>query len=69
MPQAQAIEELEIKLSFQDQLIDTLNHQVTEQELRLMSIERKLQALIELVRSIDTGAQSSAAKTELPPHY
>jgi SlyX protein len=65
------IEELEIKLSFQDELIGVLNQQVSTQELRLLTLERKLQVLAEMLLNLDSGASSTgtSAKAEVPPHY
>jgi SlyX protein len=65
------IEELEIKLSFQDELIGVLNQQVSAQELRLIALERKLQVLAEMLLNIDSspGSAGSSAKAEVPPHY
>jgi SlyX protein len=64
------IEELEIKLSFQDELIGVLNQQVSAQELRLITLERKLQVLAEMLLNLDSGASTgTSAKAEVPPHY
>ena len=64
------IQELEIKLSFQDELIDVLNQQVSAQELRILSLERRMQILAETVLNLEpAGSTSTSAKSEVPPHY
>jgi uncharacterized coiled-coil protein SlyX len=67
----QSIVDLQIKLSFQDELIDVLNQQVSAQELRLLLLERRVQGLAELVLAIDHSPQGAAtsAKADVPPHY
>ena len=65
------LNEIEIKLSFQDELIDVLNQQISGQELRILTLERRLQTLAEAFLNLDTGAGSTSgsAKSEIPPHY
>ncbi len=65
------LNELEIKLSFQDELIDVLNQQISGQELRLLTLERRLQTLAQAYLNLDTSADGAgaSAKLEVPPHY
>ena len=65
------LNEIEIKLSFQDELIDVLNQQISSQELRILTLERRLQTLAEAFLNLDAGATSGSgsAKSEIPPHY
>jgi SlyX protein len=65
------LNELEIKLSFQDELIDVLNQQISGQELRLLTLERRLQTLAEAYLNLDSASvgTSASAKLEVPPHY
>jgi SlyX protein len=65
--------ELQIKLSFQEEMLDTLNRQIADQELRLAKLNLQVQALIERVRSLDANPQQAGsaeyANHEVPPHY
>ena len=65
------IDELEIKLAFQEQLIEVLNQQVSAQEQRVMSLERRVQAMAQIVMDLGSGAPAGASATgnEPPPHY
>ena len=65
------LNEIEIKISFQDELIDVLNQQISSQELRILTLERRLLTLAEAFLNLDTGAGSASgsAKAEVPPHY
>jgi uncharacterized coiled-coil protein SlyX len=66
-----AIAELQIKLSFQEQLLDVLNRQVSDQELRLAKLSMQMVALAAQVQTLEAGssAGASAATHEMPPHY
>ena len=65
------LNEIEIKISFQDELIDVLNQQISSQELRILTLERRLQTLAEAFLNLDTGTGNTggSAKSEIPPHY
>ena len=65
------LNEIEIKISFQDELIDVLNQQISSQELRILTLERRLQTLAEAFLNLDSGAANAggSAKSEVPPHY
>jgi SlyX protein len=62
------INELEVKLSFQEELVHTLEKQVTAQEMRLLEIERRLRLVSETLNSMQNGT-TDGSKIELPPHY
>ncbi|MFK7914913.1 MAG: SlyX family protein [Pseudomonadales bacterium] len=62
------IDELEIKLSFQEQVIAELNDVVTAQSSRLAALERALQQLQSRVEN--NGAEGADPQPEPPPpHY
>lgn len=64
----QRIDELEIKLSFQEQVISELNEVVTAQNARVAALERTLQQLQERLES--SGPETGDAQPEPPPpHY
>lgn len=65
------ITELEIKVSYQDDLLETLNDIVTQQQQHIDRLQQQLQALYQWVQS---GVQSGGASVddprhEIPPHY
>jgi len=60
--------ELETKLAFQDDLIQTLNHTVSGQQQELLELRRDIEELQEQVRNL--APQLGATITdEPPPHY
>ena len=75
--------ELQIKLSFQEEMLDTLNRQISDQEMRLAKLNLQVQALIERVRSLDDQSTRQTSldanpqqvgtaeqvSHEIPPHY
>lgn len=65
------IDELEIKLAFQEQLIEVLNQQVSAQEQRVLSLERRVQTMAQLLMDLGSGAPAGASTggNEQPPHY
>lgn len=69
--EAQRLEALEIKISFQEELIDALNQQVSQQQLQMLELERQLSALKQLVRHMQSGGGEGASLNteEVPPHY
>jgi SlyX protein len=64
-----AIDELQVKISFQDETIEALNQQVIAQELRIQSAERLLLQLKESLASMHRGQSADANVEEVPPHY
>lgn len=70
---ADRIDELEIKLSFQDDTIEALNDVITEQDKRIKLLEDAVRQLYNEVK--EKGDQNSAGiesfdpAQERPPHY
>lgn len=60
------IVELEIKLSFADDLLEQLNAQLARQQAQIDWLARELQ---ELKRRDGAGPSPQAGGHELPPHY
>ena len=56
--------ELEIKLTHQDQLLETLNQVVIAQQATIDSLERRLQDFARVVANLDEEPAN-----ERPPHY
>ncbi|GAB7545692.1 SlyX family protein [Cupriavidus sp. 8B] len=61
--------ELEIKVAFQDDLLDTLNLAVARQQRQIDLLQEQLQALYQQMRSSGTGGGDNGPQHELPPHY
>lgn len=60
--------ELEVKLAFAEDLLETLNTTVFRQQERIDQIERALRELRQLVLQAIPAEQRSL-RDEIPPHY
>ncbi|NOV24996.1 SlyX protein [Cupriavidus necator] len=63
------INELEIKLAFQEDLLDTLNSTVARQQQQIDLLQEQMRALYQQVRSAATTAAEADPQQEIPPHY
>ncbi|NBV75584.1 MAG: SlyX family protein [Methylococcaceae bacterium] len=63
--------EIEIKLAYQEELIQVLNETITEQQLQLRKLEETCRLLNEKLKSLAQNLpdRSSATLNERPPHY
>ena len=61
------IDELEARLTFQDDTIETLNATVTAQWLKIDALTRQVAALHDRLRETETSMPKPAS--EPPPHY
>lgn len=59
--------EIEIKLSYAEDLVDRLNDVVVRQQQQLELLARELLALRQQLR--EGGASPLSLRDELPPHY
>lgn len=65
-----AIIELEIKIAYQEDLLQTLNDIVAKQQLRLDALEYAYQSMNEKMASLVLKLpEESAPQYEIPPHY
>lgn len=62
------VTELEIKLSYSEDLVDTLNRSVFRQQEQIEALQRQLADLQRQVQAIPAGATGSLLD-EVPPHY
>ena len=62
------IAELEAKLAFAEDLLETLNHTVFRQQERIEQLERTVRDLRTLVAEALPNEQRSL-RDEIPPHY
>lgn len=60
--------ELEIKLAFQEDLLDTLNKIVAQQQLQLDVQQEQLRMLYRQLQTLESGPRASPQQ-EIPPHY
>ncbi len=63
------IAELEIKLSYTDDLIETLNHSVFRQQEQIEQLQLALRALREQRQSDEVVSPPRDPREEMPPHY
>jgi len=62
------LSEIEIKLSFSEDLLDELNRTVARQQQQIAELEHQVRELrLQLQRS--QPAESGATGHEIPPHY
>jgi SlyX protein len=64
---SERIDALEIRLTFQDATIETLNETITAQWQQIDVLTRQLAKLKELVREAESNTTGPA--NEPPPHY
>ncbi|PPD04867.1 MAG: SlyX protein [Methylobacter sp.] len=62
------ITELEIKLAYQEDLLQTLNQIVTDQQSQIKQLELTCKSLSEAVLNLASIAKGQSG-LELPPHY
>jgi SlyX protein len=68
MPE-ERITNLEIKLSFTEDLIEKLNETVYKQQQQIEFLYRELKAVKEQAGSNNDGSSGASLKDEIPPHY
>lgn len=65
----QRIIELEIKVAYQEDLLQDLNSIVTQQQQQIDRLETVCKQLVEHLRNIQTNHYSEAEGNQTPPHY
>ena len=61
--------DIEIKLTRQEDLVETLNRTVFRQQEKLDELSSLCAALVSRVRELQQGFSDSGAANERPPHY
>ena len=72
MPQEPVILELQEQLAFQEQIIDSLNNSLSQQQLAIARLQLSLELLAQKVKNMHQNIPSFHADTityEKPPHY
>ena len=64
-----AIDDLQMKLAFQEDLLEQLNQVVTDQQQQITNLELALETMKVQVNTMQTATQESGSQHELPPHY
>ena len=67
--QESRITELEIKLGYAEDLVETLNHTVFRQQEQIEVLQRQLDDIRRQVQAIPAGAAPGSLRDEIPPHY
>lgn len=60
--------DLEVKVAFQDDLLDALNLTVTRQQQQIDLLQEQIRVLYQQLRSNQPGNDAPAGH-EIPPHY
>lgn len=66
--QEQRLDELEAKLAFAEDLIETLNQTVIRQQQQMDSLQDQLRLLHQQMRDRPAG-ENANLREEIPPHY
>jgi len=61
--------DLEIKLAFQEDLLDSLNQVVTEQQKMIDLLQGQVRLLYQQLRSLQPSDIALATEDTPPPHY
>jgi SlyX protein len=61
--------ELETKLAFTEDLVDTLNQTVIRQQAQLDLLQEQLRMLHLQLQAVQQTADPLAPRDEIPPHY
>ena len=63
------ITELEIKLSYTEDLVEELNRTVYRQQEQIESLQRQILSLHQQVQDMSPPGQGGELRDEIPPHY
>ncbi|WP_293766211.1 SlyX family protein [uncultured Aquitalea sp.] len=71
MNSEQRLDELEVKLAFQDDLLEALNATVARQQQEIDLLQQQLRVLYNQFRASQPDGQGSghSLRDEIPPHY
>ncbi|OBU30245.1 SlyX protein [Photobacterium phosphoreum] len=67
--QQSRLDELEMKLAFQEQTIDELNDALTKQQFMIDRMEVQLKFMVGKVKGMQTSNMASESEETPPPHY
>lgn len=61
--------DLQARLAFQEDSIDSINLTVTRQQSRIDLLQREILRLKEILEDVRSSQGDAGSGTELPPHY
>ena len=65
----ETIMDLQTRLAFQEDSIDSINLTVSRQQSRIDLLQREILRLKEMLEDVRGSQGDAASATELPPHY
>ncbi len=65
----EAIVELQTKLAFQEDLLESLNQVIIVQQGQIAKLERTVESMIGQMHSMQSSIQDNRQQQEMPPHY
>jgi SlyX protein len=65
----QKIDDLEMKMTFQDHTIEELNDALTDQQKQLDKIHQQMQFLLGKMQGLTSSLMASESEETPPPHY
>ena len=63
------LENIELKLTSMEDLLETLNHQVYQQQKKIDELEMLCSALAKRLKETSANANQTSLAHEKPPHY
>ncbi|WP_230533290.1 SlyX family protein [Microvirga roseola] len=63
------IEALEVRVAYQDQVIEDLNQTVIDQWKKIDALRRQLNELLDRVQEVEDSSGTPRAPEPPPPHY
>jgi len=63
------IEALEVRVAYQDQVIEDLNQTVIAQWKQIDALKRQLNEVVDRVQEVEDSSGGPAAPEPSPPHY
>jgi SlyX protein len=66
---AARLDALEVRVAYQDQVIEDLNQTIIAQWKQIDSLRRQFGDLVDRVQEVEDNAGSSSAPEPPPPHY
>ncbi|MCV2885821.1 SlyX family protein [Aestuariibacter sp. AA17] len=63
------LEELEMKVAFQENTIESLNDALASQQIQIEKLEFQLRHVVERVKQLKPSNIASEAEETPPPHY
>ncbi|WP_435236831.1 SlyX family protein [Psychromonas sp. PT13] len=69
MNQDERIEQLEMKVAFQEDNIDTLNNEMFDQQRKMQALAEQITLLVKKLKEAEPNQLASEEEEVPPPHY